>query len=274
MNENPRLDKETYESSRVYLKAALEHMLEAGRSVRELSEFAMEKFGNDFLPYLQQFKRDVSHGRITVNGLTRPARTKLLGHHVTPEERENLIREAAYLIAEQRGFTGGSADQDWILAEHQVDMQLAREAGLVVKGSKALASVTAVVEQDLANSKRVVMRWLDRKFPASSTVKKATRKKKPAARAVQASKGSRQAANRTGQASGAGKKATKKKTSVKKTTTAGKKAPATKKKTATTKKKATAGKRQASATTGGKAAKKKQSTTRKPARKQGRGGKR
>ena len=36
-------------------------------------------------------------------------------------QREALIREAAYLRAQQRGFTPGQALDDWLAAEQQVD---------------------------------------------------------------------------------------------------------------------------------------------------------
>ncbi|MGB5473132.1 MAG: DUF2934 domain-containing protein [Gammaproteobacteria bacterium] len=165
MNDNSRLDKTTYDSSRIYLKAALEHMLETGRSVRELSEFAVEKFGADFLPYLRQFLHEVGHGRIVVKGLSRSARAALSAHTVSSEERERMIREAAYLRAERRGFYGGSAEQDWLDAEYEVDTRLAQGESLVAKGGRALAAVVATMEKELASSKQVVTRWLDRKFP-------------------------------------------------------------------------------------------------------------
>jgi hypothetical protein len=35
-----------------------------------------------------------------------------------------MIARAAYFVAEHRGFKGGSAQEDWLLAEAQVDAQL------------------------------------------------------------------------------------------------------------------------------------------------------
>ena len=179
MNDNSRLDKTTYDSSRKYLKAALEHMLETGRSVRELSEFALDKFGADFLPYLRQFLHEVGHGRIVVKGLSRTAQSALSSHTVSSEDRERMVREAAYLRAERRGFCGGSAEQDWLDAEYEVDTRLAQGERPVAKGGRALAAVVATVEKELAGSKQVVTRWLDRKFPAR---KAAGGRNKPAAR--------------------------------------------------------------------------------------------
>ena len=40
---------------------------------------------------------------------------------ITPEERQNMIEEEAYLIAEQRGFDGDMALDDWLRAEAIVD---------------------------------------------------------------------------------------------------------------------------------------------------------
>jgi len=42
---------------------------------------------------------------------------------VSPEQRWKMISEAAYYLAEKRGFTGHPAD-DWIEAEKQIDAQL------------------------------------------------------------------------------------------------------------------------------------------------------
>jgi len=39
----------------------------------------------------------------------------------TSEERHRLIAEAAYYLAEKRGFQGGSPEQDWLEAAAQVD---------------------------------------------------------------------------------------------------------------------------------------------------------
>ncbi len=41
--------------------------------------------------------------------------------------RRQMIAEAAYFLAEQRGFKGGSALEDWLIAEAQVDRQLSSQ---------------------------------------------------------------------------------------------------------------------------------------------------
>lgn len=45
---------------------------------------------------------------------------------VTPEERRHMIAEAAYLRAESRGFTGGDPNEDWLIAESEIDKILSR----------------------------------------------------------------------------------------------------------------------------------------------------
>ena len=45
---------------------------------------------------------------------------------IKPEARWQMISEAAYFLAEKRGFTGGDPCQDWIDAEAQVEATLKR----------------------------------------------------------------------------------------------------------------------------------------------------
>jgi Protein of unknown function (DUF2934) len=40
---------------------------------------------------------------------------------VTPEQRYQMIAEAAYFRAEKRGFVGGDVSQDWLEAEAEID---------------------------------------------------------------------------------------------------------------------------------------------------------
>ncbi|HKK06796.1 MAG TPA: DUF2934 domain-containing protein [Gammaproteobacteria bacterium] len=46
------------------------------------------------------------------------------GNGVSPEERWRRIAEAAYLLAEERGFQGGDPVADWLSAEAEVDASL------------------------------------------------------------------------------------------------------------------------------------------------------
>jgi len=47
---------------------------------------------------------------------------------VTPEARWQMVSEAAYFLAEKRGFVGGNPCDDWIEAEVQVDALLKHRA--------------------------------------------------------------------------------------------------------------------------------------------------
>ncbi|MGB5395834.1 MAG: DUF2934 domain-containing protein [Gammaproteobacteria bacterium] len=40
---------------------------------------------------------------------------------ISAEQRRQMIAEAAYYLAEKRGFQGGSPVDDWLKAEHQID---------------------------------------------------------------------------------------------------------------------------------------------------------
>jgi hypothetical protein len=42
-------------------------------------------------------------------------------------EKQQMINEAAYFIAEQRGFTPGSELNDWLYAESQIDNNPAQQ---------------------------------------------------------------------------------------------------------------------------------------------------
>lgn len=44
---------------------------------------------------------------------------------LTPEERQRYVSEAAYFIAERRGFSTGGDVDDWLRAESEIDQLLA-----------------------------------------------------------------------------------------------------------------------------------------------------
>lgn len=45
------------------------------------------------------------------------------GVNLTAEQRQQLVREAAYFRAEARGFGEGLEEQDWLAAEAELDSQ-------------------------------------------------------------------------------------------------------------------------------------------------------
>lgn len=53
------------------------------------------------------------------------------GADITPEARNRMIAEAAYYMAERRGFEPGYEFEDWLAAEAEVDRDL-ELAGLAV----------------------------------------------------------------------------------------------------------------------------------------------
>lgn len=55
----------------------------------------------------------------------RPSRKSAAVLAIEPDERHHLIQIAAYHIAERRGFQGGSAHEDWLHAEQEVDAMIA-----------------------------------------------------------------------------------------------------------------------------------------------------
>lgn len=54
----------------------------------------------------------------------RTAKSTNVSGAVTPEQRYRMICDAAYFRAEQRGFIGGSPEQDWRDAEIEIDQKL------------------------------------------------------------------------------------------------------------------------------------------------------
>ena len=52
-----------------------------------------------------------------------PARPLITGE-ITPQLRHQMIAEAAYIRAEQRGFDAGDPMDDWLQAEREVDRLL------------------------------------------------------------------------------------------------------------------------------------------------------
>lgn len=58
---------------------------------------------------------------------------KKIQENITIQDREHMIEEAAYFIAENRGFSGGDTEQDWYDAEHSIDQFLDEQNNLKQK---------------------------------------------------------------------------------------------------------------------------------------------
>ena len=63
----------------------------------------------------------------------RKTRTAAKINEVSPIRRQEMIAEAAYLRAEQRGFGPGDPLEDWLAAEREVDLLLAGQATLIAQ---------------------------------------------------------------------------------------------------------------------------------------------
>lgn len=143
------IDTAIYATASRRLKASIEQMLAAGRSPREVGQHALQRFGDAFLPYLQKFARDVAQGRIEIWGLAHSARGRIFGHQVNGEEREHMIREAAYYRAERRGFASGLELEDWLEAEREIDAQLSVVTGPTRHVHKTLDPLPSLAEKEL-----------------------------------------------------------------------------------------------------------------------------
>lgn len=55
-----------------------------------------------------------------------PAKTATAKAALSPAERMKMIAEAAYYLAQKRGFSGGNELSDWVAAEKQVDALLTK----------------------------------------------------------------------------------------------------------------------------------------------------
>ena len=58
---------------------------------------------------------------------------------VTTEQRHRMIAEAAYYRALHRGFSGGSAEDDWLWAEQEVNEVLLQPSSHARKSAHARA---------------------------------------------------------------------------------------------------------------------------------------
>lgn len=161
MNNGNTSEQTGYQTVKTYLKPALEQMIAAGRDLREFGEFAAKKFGDTVGPHVLRFLDDVRDGRISIRGLPDSAKAMLLGHRVSPQQREEMIRNAAYFKAAQRGFAAGLAEEDWYAAEKEIDREIEQGLGLLHKGYRGLSSAAAVAEKEFDHLKRVVTEWAE-----------------------------------------------------------------------------------------------------------------
>lgn len=79
-------------------------------------------------PQKPQFAASTSSASAPASRLNTGAKpNSMVGSTLAPataDKRRAMIEEAAYYIAEQRGFGQGRALEDWLLAEKQIDAAL------------------------------------------------------------------------------------------------------------------------------------------------------
>ena len=66
-------------------------------------------------------------GKTTTKAATKSVKISV-NKRVSPEERIDMISTAAYFIAEKRGFGNGNPEDDWLIAESQIENELEIES--------------------------------------------------------------------------------------------------------------------------------------------------
>lgn len=72
----------------------------------------------------RNFETRLKSALVAATSGTRPTSTSAPQAGIDTEQRQRLIADEAYLIAERRGFQGGDPSQDWVEAEKLVDYRL------------------------------------------------------------------------------------------------------------------------------------------------------
>lgn len=100
---------------------------------------------------------------MTVQHLGDAAKTAVFGLHVSAEQREQMIREAAYYRAEKRGFSGANTEEDWLAATQEIDTIIAQQAGIAAKARKTVDAAIESAGKEMAQAKSAVAQWLGQK---------------------------------------------------------------------------------------------------------------
>jgi hypothetical protein len=72
----------------------------------------------------RRFETSLESALVAAKSGAYPTSTPAPGTAIDTEQRQRLIADEAYLIAERRNFQGGDPSQDWIEAEKLVDYRL------------------------------------------------------------------------------------------------------------------------------------------------------
>lgn len=96
-------------------------------TLKKLSD-ELEKLRTQVLELEERLERKIEAGlegaAATLESGSQASTTPGRPSGIDAEQRQRLIAEEAYLIAEQRGFQGGDPALDWVEAEKRVDYRL------------------------------------------------------------------------------------------------------------------------------------------------------
>ncbi len=70
-------------------------------------------------PQQSQPARTTASAQVAIR--KRSAESSMASAKIVPEERQQLIAQAAYFIAERRGFAPGNELEDWLQAEAEIE---------------------------------------------------------------------------------------------------------------------------------------------------------
>ncbi len=165
-----RIDKGTYEATKPYLKAALEQLLKAGRSVKDFLEFAVGRFGGAIVPYVKKFEQEVREGTVKVAGVTKSTKDAVLGQ--SPFETGKATLRAVKNTAEKEIHVVKDVVGDWV-------------AGRTGKAPVKKAAAKKTAAKRSATKKKAAAK---KAAPKKTAAKKAAPKKKAAAKKKTATK--------------------------------------------------------------------------------------
>ncbi len=163
---NAGVDKGTYETIKPYLKAALEHLLRAGRSVKDFFEFAVARFGGAIVPYVKKFEQEVREGTVKIAGVTKSTKDAVLGQSPFQTGKDTL--RAVKTTAEKELHIVKDVVGDWVAG---------RSGKAPAAGAKKAATKKAA-------PKKAAPKKAAAKKKAASKKKAATKKAAPKKKAV------------------------------------------------------------------------------------------
>ncbi len=166
------VDKGTYETLKPYLKAALEHLLQAGRTVKDFFEFAVARFGGAVVPYVKKFEQEVREGSVKIAGVTKSTKDAVLGQ--SPFQTGKATLKAVKSTAEKELHIVKDVVSDWVAGRPS------KAPPAVSKGKKA-AGKKAAPKKKAAAKKAAPKK-------KAATKKKAAKKKVAATKAAPAKK--------------------------------------------------------------------------------------